>query len=236
MQWDDVSDEHVTTPSGDHVEVEQSSGSGVQDGTGLLGLDPEHEGDHQQSDGDGFVIVGTGNGSGDITWDNSHERSSQQTSAGVLDLLGEVVGGPSGDTSETWSEQDTDVSDIDRQTDLAQCVPHKRTSGHQTWVQSTTSDSPQWVPGSVVEPVQELVERVGNQVLGGPEVKPRIVFMDDRLEINNSEKTGRDGCTKHRHKYQCLQNQLNPLYKDIRLLPRDRSYFRHILFLFFLGF
>lgn len=45
---------------------------------------------------------------------------------------------------------------------------------HKTGVQSTAGDASQRMPCSVVEPVPELVESVGDEIFGSSEVEPRI--------------------------------------------------------------
>lgn len=45
---------------------------------------------------------------------------------------------------------------------------------HETGVQSAAGDASQRMPRSVVEPVPELVESIGDEVFGGSEVEPRI--------------------------------------------------------------
>lgn len=53
------------------------------------------------------------------------------------------------------------------------------TGNHQAWVESSSSDATERVPGSVVEPVPEAVESICDEVFGGSKVEPRIEFMDD---------------------------------------------------------
>lgn len=45
---------------------------------------------------------------------------------------------------------------------------------HETGVQSTTSDTAKRVPCAVIEPVPELVESIGNEVLCCAEVEPGV--------------------------------------------------------------
>ena len=51
----------------------------------------------------------------------------------------------------------------------------KDTAGdHEAGVQSTAGNSTKRVPGSVIEPVPEVVETIGDQVLGSSKVEPGI--------------------------------------------------------------
>lgn len=45
---------------------------------------------------------------------------------------------------------------------------------HQAWVQGASSNSTERVPCSVVKPIPELVEAIGDEVLGCSEVEPGI--------------------------------------------------------------
>lgn len=113
MQWDQVRDEHVSTPSGHHVSVEQRRQSSPHNGAVLDCLDPEEECKHQQENCNGLVIVATGNRSGDITRGNAHESSREETSGGGgRHFAGQKIHGQSGQTGEPGCEQDAYVPDI----------------------------------------------------------------------------------------------------------------------------
>lgn len=94
VKRDDVDDENVTSPSGNHVKVRQSASNGPEDGTSANSARPEEESEHQSENGNRFVIERTSNRARNIARNNSHETSSSQSSSGgVMDLLSEEVGG-----------------------------------------------------------------------------------------------------------------------------------------------
>lgn len=66
VQGDQVDDEHVTTPSADHVEVGQRADDGPVQRTSIHRLDPSVEGQNQRKNGDTFVIEWTGNWTRDV--------------------------------------------------------------------------------------------------------------------------------------------------------------------------
>ncbi|KAH3668312.1 hypothetical protein OGAPHI_002066 [Ogataea philodendri] len=78
VQRNDVGDEDVSTPSTDHVEVEDGGQRAVEHRTCVDGLDPEEERDQQQGDCNCLVIIRSGNRSRDVTWGDSHEHGTEQ--------------------------------------------------------------------------------------------------------------------------------------------------------------
>lgn len=57
VQWQQVGDEHVSTPGADHVAIEERAKSAPHDASELHSLDPEVECKDQQEDCNGLVIV-----------------------------------------------------------------------------------------------------------------------------------------------------------------------------------
>jgi hypothetical protein len=68
MERNHVGDEDVSAPCCDHPSVEECREHAPECGALFDGADPEVEGVHEEEDGDGFVVVGAGDGSGDIAW------------------------------------------------------------------------------------------------------------------------------------------------------------------------
>lgn len=94
MQGDQIGNEGIATPRSSHPVVEESAQRSPHHRPLLDGLDPEKEGEDQQEDGNGLVIITSSHGPGDITWGNTHEDGSQETSRlGLRHLVGEEVGG-----------------------------------------------------------------------------------------------------------------------------------------------
>ena len=82
MERNHTSDEDISTPRGNHVAVEESTKSSPEHGAQLQGLDPEVEGEDKEEDGNGLVIVASGDGTGDVTWGDTHEQRGQETGRG----------------------------------------------------------------------------------------------------------------------------------------------------------
>jgi hypothetical protein len=47
---------------------------------------------------------------------------------------------------------------------------------HQTRVEGTSSNSSKGMPCSVIKPIPEVVESIGDEVLGRTEVEPRVNY------------------------------------------------------------
>jgi hypothetical protein len=63
VQREQVCDEDVSTPCADHVSIEESCQASPHNASDLDGLDPQVEGEDQEEDSDGFVVVTTSDGS-----------------------------------------------------------------------------------------------------------------------------------------------------------------------------
>ena len=113
MQGNHIRDEYITTPSSDHVKVEQTACDAPERGAVLHGLDPEVEGDHEQEDGNGFVVVRACYRTRNVSWRNTDKGRSEQTCRIVLHVGGEEVSYPGGQTGEGWCQHDTDIPNVD---------------------------------------------------------------------------------------------------------------------------
>ncbi|KAH3673948.1 hypothetical protein OGATHE_001928 [Ogataea polymorpha] len=116
VQWNDVGDKHIATPSTDHVEVEHCGQSTVENRPCVDRLHPQEKGHEQQRDGNGLVIVRAGHRSGNV-----HCQG--------------------GDGAKRWSQQNTDISDVDWQTHKFQDMVDDGRSHHQTGIECSSSDS-----------------------------------------------------------------------------------------------
>jgi hypothetical protein len=79
VQGEQVGDEDITTPGRDHVSVEQGGKGTPHDRTLLDTLDPEIEGEDEQEDGNGLVVVTACNRTRNVTRGNAHEDGGQET-------------------------------------------------------------------------------------------------------------------------------------------------------------
>lgn len=170
-----TSDEGVATPRSDHVSVEESAQRTPHDGAQLEGLDPQVEGEDQKEDGNGLIVVRAGDGSRDVTGGNAHEDGGEEAGGRRGGhLIGEEVSGIGRQAGAGGGQEDTDVANIDGDREEAEEVVEDTAGDHETRVQSTTGNSTQRVPCSVIEPIPEVVETVRNEVLGSSEVEPGV--------------------------------------------------------------
>ena len=63
------------------------------------------------------------------------------------------------------------------------------TSQFVTWINGPSDDTAQWVPGTVVKPVVEVVETLLCQETGGAVVEVGIELVDHTLEAQHREQT-----------------------------------------------
>ena len=53
---------------------------------------------------------------------------------------------------------------------------------HQAWVDRATHNTTQRLPGTVIEPIEEVIEAVLDHVCRRPVIEPRIEFVNDGFE------------------------------------------------------
>lgn len=80
VQRQQVCNENVSTPCADHVTVEESSQASPHNASDLDGLDPKVEGEDQEENGNGLVVITACDRSRNVTGCNAHENSREQTS------------------------------------------------------------------------------------------------------------------------------------------------------------
>ena len=59
MHREKTSDESISTPGSHHVPVGERTESSIKHGTKLQSLDPEVEGENEEENGDGFIVITT---------------------------------------------------------------------------------------------------------------------------------------------------------------------------------
>lgn len=84
VQRQQVGDEDVASPRRNHVSVEEGSQSTPGDGAQLQTLDPQEEGEDQQEDGNGLVVVTASNGTRDVAGSDAHEDCGEETGRGGI--------------------------------------------------------------------------------------------------------------------------------------------------------
>ena len=148
VQWQHVCDEDISTPRCNHVSVEQCTERTPHDRTFFHALDPKIEGKDQQKDGNGFVVVTSSHGSGDVSGCNAHEGCGKQTSRRRVDhLRSEQVCRKCRQAGACWSKQNANVPDVDWECKEAKEVVDDTTGDHQSRVEGSTSDTSKWMPG-----------------------------------------------------------------------------------------
>lgn len=175
VQREQVGDEDITTPGRDHVSVEESSEGAPHDGTLLDTLNPQVEGEDEEEDGNGFVVVAASNGTRDVTGGNAHEDGGEEAGRGrVGHLRGQEVTGKGRQARAGGSQHDADVANVDGEGEKAEEVVDGTAGDHETRVESTTSDTAEGVPCAVIEPVPEAREAILHQVFCCAEVEPGV--------------------------------------------------------------
>ena len=220
VQGQQVRDEDVSTPRRHHVSVEQRGQCAPEHRPVLDSLDPQEKGENEQEDGNGLVVVTTGDRARNVTGCDAHEGCCEQTGGGGGDHLGgQEVCSKRGKAGAGWGEEDTNVANVDGEGEEAQDVVDDTAGDHQSGVESTTSNATEGVPCScslrqfnasrlsgswcagkaeerrtVIEPVPEAVEAVLYKVFCGSEVEP---WVDCTLQSANCQSKA-CGCTNTR--------------------------------------
>ena len=118
------------TPSSDHVKVEERGECSEESASRLQGFDPSVESEHEQEDRDGFVVVGSSDGTRDVSRDDADKGGGQQACALILHLFCEPVlvsshrltgnhanenahvSSPGGQSAKSWGKEYADVSNV----------------------------------------------------------------------------------------------------------------------------
>lgn len=204
VQRQQVGNEDITTPRRHHVSIEQGSAGAPEHGSVLDSLDPEVKGKDEEEDGNGLVVITSCHGSRNVTRRDAHEGGREQASGGRRDhFRGQEVCSKRSEAGEGGRKEDTDVANVNGEGNGAEEVVNDAAGNHESGVESTTSNSSQRMPCSympllvqaisrssrawgtekrtVIEPVPEAVEAILNEVLGGPEVKPGIDYINSSV-------------------------------------------------------
>ena len=175
VEREQVGDEDVTTPGRDHVAVEEGSKGAPHDRSLLDTLDPQVEGEDEEEDGNGFVVVTASNGTRDVSGGNAHEDGGKETGRGrVGHFRRQEVGGKGSQARACGGQHDTDITNVDGESQKAEEVVDGAAGDHEARVEGTAGDTAEWVPCAVVEPIPEACEAILNEVLGCSEVEPGV--------------------------------------------------------------
>ncbi|KAJ8524775.1 hypothetical protein ON010_g16341 [Phytophthora cinnamomi] len=179
VDGDHVDDEHVAAPGRHHVEVRERAGRRPEHGSRVHGLDPEVEDEDEREDGDAFVVVRAADRAGDVRRHDAREGGGQEPGARALGhLLGQQVAGDGRVGREERRQEHARVAHVDGDVEQVEHPVHERRRVHEPRVDGAADDAAQRVPRAVVEPVEELEEALGRQVLGRAEVEVRVELVD----------------------------------------------------------
>ena len=71
-------------------------------------------------------------------------------------------------------------------------MPTRRTIGPPTWIDGATNDTTQGIPGTVIEPVMEVVESFLHKEASCPIVEVGIKLMDNTFKAQHGEQSSRE--------------------------------------------
>lgn len=135
MQRNETGDKSITTPGGNHVAVSESAKGAPENRAQFQSLDPEIEGYDEKENGNGLIIVGTGDRARDITRGDPHKGGGEKAGRrGGSHLIGQEIGSICRQTRECRGQQDTDVSNINRDSEESEDVVDDTAGDHETWV------------------------------------------------------------------------------------------------------
>eukprot|EP00053_Salpingoeca_punica_P010929 m.97584 g.97584 ORF g.97584 m.97584 type:complete len:573 (+) comp15536_c0_seq2:800-2518(+) len=193
VQRNEVDQEDIATPGGDHVKVGHGADGRPAERAGLDSLDPEVVRVDHAEDGNGLVIIGTRHRARNVAGHNGNEAGSHEAGAPVLQLLGDQVGDDGGERGEERGEEDADVADVHGHVDVVHEVEDERGGDHEARVDGAADDAAERVPGAVVKPVVEVVEALLHQVLRGAVVEVRVKLVDHALVADDGKEAAGKG-------------------------------------------
>lgn len=121
MQRQQIGNEHITTPRANHVPIEERTHGAPKHGAILDRLDPQEEGEDEQENSNGLVVVATGHGARNVSGRDAHEGGGEEASRRRVDhLRREQVRGQGGETGEGGREENANVADVDGEREEAQ--------------------------------------------------------------------------------------------------------------------
>lgn len=98
-------------------------------------LDPEVEGEDEQEDGDGLVVVAAGHGTRDVARSDAHEDCGKQAGRRrVGHLRRQEIAGKGRQAGAGGGEQDANVADVDGEGEEAEDVVDEATGDHEAGV------------------------------------------------------------------------------------------------------
>ena len=152
-------------------------------------LYPKIISEHKSEDSNALVIIRTSDGSANISRHDTNEGSGEETSALTPQLLGEQVCSNGGKAAKEGRQEDANLSNVHGDVKRVEYPVDGARRDHEARVDRAADDAPQWVPGALVEPVEEVVEAVRHHVIGRAVVEPRVELVNDALVADHREET-----------------------------------------------
>jgi hypothetical protein len=142
MQRQQIRNEHITTPSRNHVSVKQRRHRTPEHRSHLNRLDPEVKGKHQQEDRNGLVVVAPRHRPRNVTRRDSHKRSSEQTRRGRGNhLRGQKIRRQRRESRKARREEHADVSNVDGEGQEPEKVVDDAARHHESGVEGAARNS-----------------------------------------------------------------------------------------------
>jgi hypothetical protein len=216
IKRDEIDNEHVASPCRHHVEVPERRGKRPGKRSRVNGAHEEVECEQQREDGDAFIVVGTGDGAGDVTRDDGDERGGDEPRPGVPDLAAEGVGDERGVGGEEGRGEDADLADVDGEGERAEEAVEQRRGDHEAREECSAHDASEWVPALGVEPVPELAEAILGEEERGAVVEVGIELVDHGLVAEDGEEADGEG----EHVDECQRRDAEQELLLLRLEPQ----------------
>lgn len=193
IEREEIDDEHVASPRGDHVEVPECGGERPGERSRVDGAHEEVEGEQQREDGDALVVVGAGDGAGDVPRADGDERGGDEPRPGVPDLAAEGVCDERGVGGEEGRGEDAYLADVDGEGERVEEAVEERGGDHEAREERAPDDPAERVPALGVEPVPELGVAVLGEVERGAVVEVGVELVDHGLVAEHGEEAHGEG-------------------------------------------
>lgn len=184
---------HITPPRRHHVEVPERRAQGPRQWPGVHRLHKEVKSQQQREDRDALVVVGSGDGAGDVAGADRDERGGDDAGAGVPDLFREEVSDEGGVGGEEGRGEDADLADVDEEAEEAEEGVDGGGGEHEAGVEGAADNAAERVPWLRVEPVPELGEAVACEEERGAVVEVGVELVDHGLVAENAEEARDEG-------------------------------------------
>mmetsp|Transcript_7267 Transcript_7267/g.21792 ORF Transcript_7267/g.21792 Transcript_7267/m.21792 type:complete len:496 (+) Transcript_7267:1567-3054(+) len=220
VDGDQVDDEGVPAPRGDHVEVREGGRHPPEHRSGVDGLEVKVKRVGEREDGDGLVVVRPSDAPGDVRRDGGHKARRKEASAPALDLPDHEVGRDGGEGAEERADHDADVLDlhgVELERGFEEPVDPSR-GQRESGVYRSAHHSAQRVPRPVIEEVPEGVHALLARQLRHPVIEVRVELVDHGLVFDDTEQPDRKSNRRDENEGDRLDRRRDP---TLVLVARD---------------